>query len=443
MIHEYRWARATGVALFAAVFLLNGCTSDDDDDDDSAVEARVMRELAFSGDEGGQEILGDLYLPAAVDEPGIVLMVHGGAFKGGSREELATLAEALQDDGLAVFNVDYRLLEAGGEFPGALLDVMDASRYLHANADLPIDGICAGVGISSGATLLSLAAVHRDDAQLARAGWPAVSGYGPAVDPLVGFSGIYDFRTREAQHGELPWWESDWLGGLPDELPQRYEYASSASAAERLGGPALLLHGQSDGAVEWHQSQEMADALAAAGVPEELVLYADSGHGFLWPMDDINPDGLDALARMKTFLHDACDGGGSGGARGQLELVHGGAAADDGQGWTGTESYGVSTVGGTSVCQRQYTTELVHDGVDRWTVSYTLAEEEGDCLGLPGMPESGDSLDFQAATDTRDGQPALFLLEEGKGPLRWFALESSDPELVYSAQLGLPPTFDR
>ena len=428
--------------LFAAWLLFSGCPGDDDDDDDS-VDTRVMRALAFSGGDGGQPIYGDLYLPAGQESPAVVLMVHGGAFKGGSRDELAPLAELLQDDGLAVFNVDYRLLEAGGEFPGALLDVMDASRYLAANDELPVDGICAGVGISGGATLLALAAGHRDDPLLARAGWPSSSGYGAGVDALVGMSGLYDFRTREEQHGELPWWESDWLGGLPGEISERYEYASAVTSAGGLGGPALLLHGQSDEAVEWPQSQDMADALAAAGVSQELVLYAEGMHGFLWPMDDTNPDGLDALARMKVSLHDACDDGAAAGTRGELVLNHTGGATASGDGWLGVETFVVATSAGVGVCSREYATEIAIDASHRWEVLYTLSTEEGDCEGLPGMPVSGESLSYQQGTDTRDGQPALFLLDDTRGPLRWFTLDSGGSEWTYLAELRLAPAFDR
>lgn len=88
--------------------------------------------------------------------PGIVL-VHGGGWIGGSRKSFQTTAEDLARAGYVVANVDYRLATEA-KFPGAVLDVKAAVRWMRANAEML--GLnperIGGVGGSAGGHLTAM-----------------------------------------------------------------------------------------------------------------------------------------------------------------------------------------------------------------------------------------------------------------------------------------------
>ncbi len=80
--------------------------------------------------------------------------------------------------------------------------------------------------------------------------------------------------------------------------------AEAASAASPLSHvspafpPTMLIHGAEDELVPVHASLVMYEALADAGVPTELHLYAEQPHAF-----DANPAfGRQCAAEMLLFL---------------------------------------------------------------------------------------------------------------------------------------------
>jgi dipeptidyl aminopeptidase/acylaminoacyl peptidase len=67
--------------------------------------------------------------------------------------------------------------------------------------------------------------------------------------------------------------------------------------------PFLILHGDRDEVVPLEQSQILYDKLEAAGVPVELVVVKNAGHGFR-PVDgDIQPS-LPELVKMVADFFD-------------------------------------------------------------------------------------------------------------------------------------------
>ena len=75
---------------------------------------------------------------------------------------------------------------------------------------------------------------------------------------------------------------------------------SPALNAAKIKVPVLLFHGAMDRNVLIRQSREMADQLAAAGVPHELVTYPDLDHY----LDD-SAARSDMLRKSDAFLRRA------------------------------------------------------------------------------------------------------------------------------------------
>ena len=82
------------------------------------------------------EQFGHLYLPAGAGPHPVVVLLHGGCWR--ARVNLTYMggfARALTEDGVAVWNLEYRRLDLGGGWPHTFLDVAKGADYLKAVAD--------------------------------------------------------------------------------------------------------------------------------------------------------------------------------------------------------------------------------------------------------------------------------------------------------------------
>src|SRR4051794_41032458 len=95
----------------------------------------------------GMALLGDLYTPAG---PGIypaLLLIHGGAWKTGSRAAYRYWGPYLARHGYVAFSVDYRLTSPGHPmYPQNVHDVKAAVQYLRGmGAAIKVDADRIGV----------------------------------------------------------------------------------------------------------------------------------------------------------------------------------------------------------------------------------------------------------------------------------------------------------
>jgi acetyl esterase/lipase len=438
------------LVLAGALFAAGGCDGEVVEDPPDPPDERTLPDVVYAGDDAGVELMGDLYLPEVVERPRVVVLAHGGGFFEGSRGHLDKVAIELQAAGVAVFNVDYRLVGVdGGEFPGSAVDVRDAVRYLRSEADeLGIGGVCGTWGSSAGGTLAALAAFTLDAELEARGGWPALYGYSDRAQVYGGLYGVYDFTTREQQHGYVPTMEIDYLGGEPADVAARYEHASPATHAGGAMGPVLLMHGEDDALVEVQQAIDLEAVLQSAGVDVELHTYPGEIHSFLYPLQDDNPAGMDVLARSVDFLAAHCGAGDDGGStRGTLEVRQEGTASWDGATWSGEELYVLAdaAVAGadSELCALLYTTEGQAGEDGSVEITYTLVQQGAGCADTPYAPDDGATWTLAVMTDTRDGADALFREAGGRGWYRWFDLQQAGEELAYGIQQRLPPSYGR
>jgi acetyl esterase/lipase len=269
---------------------------------------------------GGRALELDLYVPSGGEAPyPVVVWLHDGGWLTGTRA-LPAFVEPLLDRGVAIASIDYRLTTEAGlygsvgvTFPAQLHDVKGAVRYLRANAasrDLDPRRIGAW-GSSAGGHLAALAGTSGGIAALEGevGGHLAVSSrvqavvdyYGPtdlfelapdvttppgtivAHDPptapaslLLGFSqqgqGIGTLRANRANPAT--------------PFPPFVALAIAANPithVDALDPPTLIVHGSADNQVAFRQSERLRTALAAAGVPVELVAVPGASHGGFAP----------------------------------------------------------------------------------------------------------------------------------------------------------------
>jgi acetyl esterase/lipase len=178
------------------------------------------------------------------------------------------LADDLAHRGYAAWNVEYRRVGplAGGGYPNTLLDVAAAIDHLAAIAgEQRLDLARVGVVGHSAGGLLTLWAAARGTLP------PGAPGADPVVKPAVFIAqaGVADLRLGYSMGlgaGAIP----AFVGGTPDEVPERY---AVASAIERvpLGVRHVLVHGTRDEHVPVDLARSYYKAAHDAGDDVELI----------------------------------------------------------------------------------------------------------------------------------------------------------------------------
>ncbi len=227
---------------------------------------------------GSKPLRLDLYrnLRAPAPQP-IVILVHGGAWKGGKRSELAALNYHLAQEGYAVAAIDYRHAPKTRS-PGAVDDLFRALDYLKQNAAaLQLDPTrIAFIGRSAGGQIALSAAYSGREPNVR-----AVAAFYAPSDLVLGYNepsrpGVLDSRKVL----------EDYLGGSPTQNPRGYAEASAINFVNATTPPTLLVHGLLDPIVWPKQSEQLAARLRDVGRPHLLVELPWATHGC-----EANPNG--------------------------------------------------------------------------------------------------------------------------------------------------------
>lgn len=225
----------------------------------------------------GQELKLDLYFPPghkAGDASPILILIHGGGWKSGQREDYRPYANKIAKAGYVVASLSYRLSSIA-KFPAQIRDVNAALRFL---ADRPTKyGIDTDriviMGGSAGGHLAMLAGFAREEAdfrpeadselELESAG--ADSEQGPfRIAAVFNFYGPSDLTTPFAR--SLPVL-AEFIGKSYEEDSQAYRAASPFFRVTKNAPPTLIVHGTLDDIVPVDQSDKLAEALHRSRVP--------------------------------------------------------------------------------------------------------------------------------------------------------------------------------
>jgi acetyl esterase/lipase len=235
----------------------------------------------------------DIYRPAHDAVVPVVVQIHGGAWQNGDSSENSDLARALAASGCAVFAIDYRKAP-GWTWPAQLEDVLDALRWVTAHsAEHGGDAKrMALLGRSAGAQL-AMRASQDPAAPPLRA---VVSLYGP-VDLIDGYRSPprpdpIDTRFVLAQ----------FLGGTPDQRPDRYADASPITRAGQPHPPVLIITGNRDHVVHPRFGPMLHGKLVESGTSVFLNMpWADHAFDFI----AFGPSSQIALYYTQRFLAEA------------------------------------------------------------------------------------------------------------------------------------------
>ncbi len=261
----------------------------------------------YTGSGNPRQML-DLYLPknrVGKDPLPLVIWIHGGAWRSGSKENAHLLGEIVATGEFVGASINYRL---SGEaiWPAQIYDCKAAIRWLKAHAaDHGYDPQRIAVaGSSAGGHLVAMLGVtcgHEDlEGTLGQ-----YRDQSSDITAVVDFYGPADFLTMQeppttVDHNAPTSPESLIIGGAIQEHPEKARAASPQTYVSEDDRPMLIIHGTQDPLVPYNQSVRFEKALEAAGVPATLITVEGGGHG--------NKFGPDTNTLVIQFLRNQLSG---------------------------------------------------------------------------------------------------------------------------------------
>lgn len=222
-----------------------------------------------------------------------VVVIHGGAWISGKRQDMDALAQMLANQGVLAATVSYRLAPKH-KWPAMLDDVQTAVRFLRKESKrFNIDPAKMGAAGASAGGHLSLLLGYRDTRDPKPALHPGPSSKVQAVLNLFGptdmsrdFGAMYDplYMTL--------------LGKPRKDAAVEIRDASPVTFIDAKSAPTFTFHGDKDVVVPVAQARWLDEKLAAAKVERETVIVEGIGHEV--PMD--KPAVAAALKRGVQFL---------------------------------------------------------------------------------------------------------------------------------------------
>lgn len=264
----------------------------------------IERDVSYLAPDRKEKL--DLYQPEK-RPPGLlspaVVIIHGGGWvggdKGGDREFVT--GTALAKAGYVCISIEY-WKEARDRWPTNLQDCKNAVRWLRVNAGrLQVNPERIGViGGSAGGHLALMVAFTPGHDELDPK--PLYPGVSDSVSACVDMYGISNLLTRQGTdesgnpNGKL----SNKTQLFPESreaAPDKWKQASPITHIKSGCPPTLILHGSADTTVDRDQSQELAEALAAAGLESRLIMVQGANHA--WPL---KTDKFDYTKDMVEFF---------------------------------------------------------------------------------------------------------------------------------------------
>jgi acetyl esterase/lipase len=260
--------------LIATIFALAGFAV-------AADEPRIIRDVEFAK-AGDHALALDLYIPAGPSKPMLIVYVHGGAWRAGSKSDMPLGPLLLR--GFPVASVDYRL-STEAPFPAQSHDIKAAIRFLRAKGkELGVDPTRIAIaGSSAGGHLAALIGVTAGVKELegTLGAFPDESSRVQAIIDLFGASNLETILSQSTEHGlgvRVPALQL-LLGGQPTEKPELARLASPVAHIDANDPPLLMIHGDADPQMPYQQSVELKAAYEKVRLTVQLETIAGGKHG--------------------------------------------------------------------------------------------------------------------------------------------------------------------
>ena len=229
----------------------------------------------------------DVYKPREAKSPTpVVMLIHGGGWVVGTKEEAVLDALPYLQMGFAVVNVEYRMAKTSLA-PAAVEDCLCALHWIGQNAkkyNFDLTKVIVTGGSAGGHLALTTGMIP------ASAGFENACAWGedekwsgpwtsprPPIAAIINWFGITDVAEM-LQSPNIRSYAVSWLGSLPN----REELAKRVSPLTYIRPglpPVLTIHGDADPLVPHAEAVRLHEGLTKAGVKNQLLTIPGGGHG--------------------------------------------------------------------------------------------------------------------------------------------------------------------
>lgn len=254
-----------------------------DDDNNSILPAQSLKNVPYGSD--SQQLI-DIDLPEGRNSATtkVLVIVHGGGWSGGSKEDMAAAVAVsrLQFPTYAIVNVNYRLATAERPaYPAQLDDLSAVIEHLESN-NYGISKQYAFLGVSAGAHLSMLYAYHFDPEH--------------KIKVVASIVGPTDFTDPAYEGSELAETMFPYLVGA-EPTPELVAEVSPATHVNANVAPTIQFLGNADPLIPTSQGTRLKAKLDDFGVTNQLHFY-DAGHGNFSVADS-----QDIYAKLGNFIN--------------------------------------------------------------------------------------------------------------------------------------------
>jgi len=271
--------------LCSSAFLFTSCSKDE-------VALQQSAQTILNVSYGADPLQGmDIYLPPNrhIDSTKVLIMIHGGGWSAGDKADFTQYVDTMKrrQPHYAVVNINYRLAAAGVNlFPTQENDVKAAIDFIYSKrAEYHISDKFVLLGASAGG---HLALLHGYKYTLPVRIKAVVDFFGP--------TDMADMYYNPASIFAPPASIAALMGGTPADIPAIYQQSSPINFVSAQSPPTIILQGGADQLVSPSQSSSLNNALQAAGVPHQYVLYPAENHGW------IGANLVDSFDKIQAFL---------------------------------------------------------------------------------------------------------------------------------------------
>jgi acetyl esterase/lipase len=221
-----------------------------------------------------------------------VIMIHGGGWRSGNKNQMQVLAREIALKGYSCFAIEYRLsLEA--KYPEGIFDVKNAIKFIKDNAkkfNVDPDKITV-LGCSSGGQMAALIGTTNENPAFEDS--QNTSKSSSKVHAIIDIDGVLAFKHPESSEGEMA---AFWLGGKSDEKPENWKNASALSHTDKNTPPTLYICSSID---RFHAGRDdMIAILNKNKIYNEVKTIKDSPHSFWF----FEPWFIETLGYSTQFL---------------------------------------------------------------------------------------------------------------------------------------------
>ncbi|NMM49701.1 alpha/beta hydrolase [Marinigracilibium pacificum] len=217
----------------------------------------------------------DFYSPKNISgKTPAILIVFGGGWKSGQKENLRPMAQRLATAGYVCVVPEYRL-SPEAIFPAAVYDLKEAIKWIKSESgNLNIDtNKIAVLGCSAGAQLATLVAVTPDNSKLESP--HSKIKFSTRVNAMVNIDGIVAFIHPESEEGKVA---GEWLGGNQVEAHENWELASPLTHVDSTSPPILYINSSIP---RFHAGRDdMIKILQQENIYFEVHTFDNSPHSF-------------------------------------------------------------------------------------------------------------------------------------------------------------------